>query len=116
MKSARTLLYTKYNICCGGVLTASKRKNSGSIIVKLLVFGVSVYFIVVLSSLWSTLNTRRETLAELNAQYAAEQREVENLKSLLKEGSLPEIIEKAARERLGYVYSDEEVYIDISGN
>ena len=26
------------------------------------------------------------------------------------------IIEKAARDRLGFVYSDEEIYIDISGN
>jgi cell division protein FtsB len=27
-----------------------------------------------------------------------------------------QIIEKAARERLGYVYSDEQVFIDISGS
>ena len=26
------------------------------------------------------------------------------------------ILEKAARERLGYVYPDEQVFIDISGN
>ena len=27
-----------------------------------------------------------------------------------------QLIEKAARERLGYIYSDEQVFIDISGS
>ena len=38
------------------------------------------------------------------------------LTELLEEGSQADIVEKAARERLGYVYSDEVIYIDISGN
>lgn len=35
---------------------------------------------------------------------------------MLEDGSKTKIIEKAARERLGYVYPDEQIFIDISGN
>ena len=35
---------------------------------------------------------------------------------LLETGDEKELIERAARERLGYVYPDEQVFIDPSGN
>ena len=41
---------------------------------------------------------------------------VEELTRLLEEGDEKELIEKAARERLGYVYPNEQVFIDPSGN
>lgn len=41
---------------------------------------------------------------------------IDELTRLLESGDEAAIIEKAARERLGYVYADEQVYIDISGN
>ena len=41
--------------------------------------------------------------------------EINELKEMLKDESNKQIIEKAARERLGYIYSDEQVFIDISG-
>ena len=41
---------------------------------------------------------------------------MEELKALLEDGSKTKIIDKAARERLGYVYPDEQIFIDISGN
>ena len=37
-------------------------------------------------------------------------------KELLSEGNEAKIIEKAARERLGYVFEDEQVYVDISAD
>ena len=40
----------------------------------------------------------------------------EQLRSMLEEESNDKIIEKAARERLGYIYSDEQIFVDISGN
>ncbi len=89
---------------------------ANSVIVRLLVIGVSVYMIITLSSLWSTLNDKNKELASLNAEVEAVEHDIEKCKALLDESSTDEIIEKAARERLGYVYSGEEVYIDISGN
>ncbi len=92
-----------------------KRKRKKSIIWRLLLIGVSVYMIVTLAGLCASLNESRVQLAELEAEKAAKQVEIDDLKKLLDSGSRDKLIEKAARERLGYVYTDEEIYIDISG-
>ncbi|MBR5473582.1 MAG: septum formation initiator family protein [Clostridia bacterium] len=91
-------------------------KRKKSIIVRLIVLGVSIYMVATLIGLGNEL-------AKLNAEYENYVKEYESLKltneelkKLLDSGSHAEIIEKAARERLGYVYSDEEIYIDTSGN
>ena len=81
-----------------------------------MILGVCVYMIATLSGLWNTLNKSRKELDELKEQYAAEQNDIEELRAMLEEGSESKIIEKAARERLGYIYPDEQVFIDISGN
>lgn len=92
-----------------------KRKNK-SILLRLMILGVCVYMIATLSSLWKTLSESQRQLDELEEQYAQEKNDIEELQALLAEGSESKIIEKAARERLGYVYPDEQVFIDISGN
>ena len=93
-----------------------KKKRNKSVIVRLLVLGVCVYMIATLAGLWNTLNESKQKLASLEEQYATEKYEIDELRALLESDSDNKIIEKAARERLGYVYSDEQVYIDISGN
>lgn len=92
-----------------------KRKNK-SIMLRVLILGVCVYMIATLSGLWNTLNQSRKELEELKAHYAEEQNDIEELRTMLEDGSQSQIIEKAARERLGFVYPDEQVFIDISGN
>lgn len=92
-----------------------KRKNK-SILLRILILGVCVYMIATLSGLWSTLNESQKELESLNAQYDAEQNDIDELRAMLEDGSQSKIIEKAARERLGYIYPDEQVFIDISGN
>ena len=72
--------------------------------------------IATLSGLWNTLSQSRKELEALKAQYDQEQNDIEELRSMLEDGSQSQIIEKAARERLGFVYPDEQVFIDISGN
>ena len=94
-----------------------KRKNKNkSLILRVLVLGVCVYMIVTLLNLWGTLNQSREKLNSLQAEYETEQNDIEELREILKDDSNTQIIEKAARERLGYIYSDEQVFLDISGN
>ena len=92
-----------------------KRKNK-SILLCIMILGVCVYMLATLSGLWNTLNESRKELEALKEQYAAEQNDIDELRAMLEDGSEAKIIEKAARERLGYVYPDEQVFIDISGN
>ena len=92
-----------------------KRKNK-SIILRVLILGVCVYMIATLSGLWNTLSQSRKELEALKAQYDQEQNDIEELRTMLEDGSQSQIIEKAARERLGFVNPDEQVFIDISGN
>lgn len=93
-----------------------KNRKNKSILLRLAVLGVFAYMIFTLAGLWSTLNESRTRLSEYEEQYAESQNDIDKLKAMLEEGSEYKIIEKAARERLGYVYPDEQVFIDISGN
>ncbi|MEE1052846.1 MAG: septum formation initiator family protein [Acutalibacteraceae bacterium] len=93
-----------------------KPKRKKSVIVRLIVLGVSVYMVATLINLGNQLTEDRNTLTQLQNQRDTIKLENEELSALLDSDSHSAIIEKAARERLGYVYSDEEIYIDISGN
>lgn len=92
---------------------AIKRKKS--VLWRLLLIGISVYMISTLIGLWSTLSDSRAKLNDLQMQAVLKQTEIDELEKLLESGSHSELIERAARERLGYVYSDEQIFIDISG-
>lgn len=93
-----------------------KPKKNKSIILRLFILFVCGYFTVTLASLWGSLNEKIKERDELKVQYATEQNEVEELRALLAAEDDTPLIEKAVRERLGYIYSDEQVFIDISGD
>ncbi len=89
---------------------AKRVRRKKSIIVRLIVLGVSVYMIATLSNLWATLNEGRKELQLLENQKQALEIRNDELRVLLREGSHEEIIERAAREKLGYVFPNEEIY------
>ena len=93
-----------------------KPKKQRSIILRLLILGVCAYMTVTLASLWNVLNDSKKEREVLKEQYNQEVNDIEQLRSMLEAESNDKIIEKAARERLGYIYSDEQIFIDISGN
>ena len=93
-----------------------KPKKQKSIILRLFILVVCAYMTVTLASLWNSLNDARKELALLIEEQTAKVNDIEELKALLSQESDAQIIEKAARERLGYIYSDEQVFIDISGS
>ena len=93
-----------------------KARPKRSLILKFLILGVCVYMIATLANLWTTLNESKATLNSLKAEYSAVQNDIEELEAMLNDESNTKIIENAARERLGYIYSDEQVFIDVSGN
>lgn len=94
----------------------SRAVKKRSIILRLLVIFVSVFMITKLVELLNDLNSKKSELNALNEELKTKQADVEELKNLIDNGSKEQIIEKAARQRLGFVYSNEEIYVDISGN
>lgn len=112
MPEYRELLYGE----SGRENMKKKKRRQKSILLRVVILGVCVYMIVTLAGLWKTLNESRSQLAELQQEYDITANEIEELKAMLADGSQAKMIEKAARERLGYVFSDEQVFIDISGN
>ena len=91
-------------------------KKQKSILLRLFVLLLCGYFTISLASLWSELNDSLKELEELKQQQLLEENEIKELKELLKDESNIPLIEKAARERLGFVYSNEQVFVDISGD
>ncbi len=92
------------------------QKGKSSIILRIMIFAVSIYMIVSLCGLWHELAVERSELVRLQKLRDEKNSEIVRLTELLESGNESKIIEKAARERLGYVYADEQVYVDISGN
>lgn len=93
-----------------------KPKRRKSILLRLIVLGVSVFMIADLVGRGNELAKYKAELAEVEKQRDIKLGEIEELEELLDKDAYSAVIEKAARERLGYVYSDEIIYIDISGN
>ena len=92
-----------------------KQKKQKSILLRVFILFVCGYFAVTLGSLWSKLNDSIKELENLKAQLERQENEVEELRAILNADTDTPLIEKAARERLGYIYSDEQVFVDISG-
>ncbi len=92
--------------------TGKKRK---SIIFRILFLAFTVYIIISFTSLQVELIGKKREESSKNAYYNEINLKIEEAKHYLESGNETELIEKAARDRLGYYYPDEEVYIDISG-
>ena len=94
---------------------ASTGKNRKSIIFRILFLAFTVYIIISLTSLQVQLIGLKRELNSKTAHYNELNLEIEEALHLLDSGNETELIEKTARERLGYYYPDEEIHIDISG-
>ena len=90
----------------------AKRK---SVLLRILLLVFSVYIIISLTNLQMQLIERKRELKSGEALLAAKELQTDELLRLLDSGTEAELIEKAARERLGYVYPDEQVFVDLSG-
>ncbi len=86
-----------------------------SIILRLGIFVFAVFMVITMGSLQVELIEKKDRLKAAKNQLQATELKIEELQNLLENGEESDFIERVARERLGYVYSDEEVYTDISG-
>ena len=93
-----------------------KPKRRKSVILRILVLGLAVYLIVSLTALVDDLAEVKAEYDSVNEEYNSKMLYRDEMKALIESDSYDAIIEKAARERLGYVYDDETIYIDNSGN
>ena len=94
--------------------TYSKRKVS--ILHKLLIAVFCLALFLSIASLCKQLSEKKAELSVLEEQKVQKEANIKEFNQLTTNGTKEEIIEKAARERLGYVFADEQVYKDISGN
>ena len=83
---------------------------------KVVVLVFVFYSIFSLAQLNITMANNRKEKAALQLQIEDLQQNVDDLNTLLQEGTKEDLIERAARQKLGYVYTDEQVYVDLSGN
>ncbi len=93
-----------------------KANKKHSVIRRILLLAVCVYLLYSLGDLQLQLMNQRKEYAALEEQRNEVSQRIEELERLLETGTEAEIIEKAARDRLGYVYADEQIFEDISGN
>ncbi len=95
---------------------ATKPKRQNSVILRIVLLLFAVWMIFYLGSLikeYSSLQKQYDVKAARRDELALE---VEEKANMLQNGNDKDFIERAAREKLGYVYADEHMYIDISGN
>lgn len=95
-----------------------KVKSAGKykVVLGLAIFAFAAYTMFSMISLQSQLKDTRALLEEKKVAVEQQSAENEQLLALLESGSEQELIERAAREKLGYVYAGEEIFENISGN
>ena len=76
----------------------------------------AVYLVCNCISLQVDLINQKQTLLEQQQENSKLELEIARLSILIENGEDSDFIEDAARERLGYVFPDEEVYKSVSGN
>ena len=100
----------------GAKIMAKKRGSKGkSILLRIALLGFAIYMVYSMISLQSQLAQSKKTLSEKQNEISQRNVDIDELKSLLKNGSKDDLIERAARDKLDFVFENEEVYEDISG-
>jgi cell division protein FtsB len=94
--------------------TATKRR--GSFILRIVLTLFALWMIVYLGGLIKDFTSMKSELEAATARRDELALDVAEKSKLLETGNDVDFIERAAREKLGFVYADEHVYIDISGD
>lgn len=92
----------------------SAKTKRGSVLLRVLIVAFCVYMFATLGTLIAELSSKQEQLAEYEEQKKQTSLRIEEKENLLKNSTIEEIIERAARESLGYGYPNELVFIDVN--
>lgn len=90
------------------------KKRKTSFLLALGAFALAGYFAITLIQLQIQISEKKETLAQIQAQYNEKIAENEELEKIVEDGNEDEYMERIARDSLGYVKPGEKVYYDIS--
>lgn len=90
------------------------KKRKTSFLLALGAFALAGYFAITLIQLQIEISEKKETLAQVQAQYNEKIAENQELEKVIEGGNEDEYIERIARDSLGYVKPGEKVYYDIS--
>ena len=95
------------------------KKGNGkreSIILRVVLLAFSIYVIYLLSANYTELVSVTNQKQQLEAEKLDLEKKVKEYNNLLQNGTEKDFIERAARDKLGFIYPDEQVFVDISGN
>ena len=95
---------------------ASNTKRQSSIILRIVLLAFALWMIYYLGSLVKDYNSLQKQHDAAVARRDELALDVQQKANMLENGNDEDFIERAAREKLGYVYADEHKYIDISGD
>lgn len=95
-----------------------KKKNSSfrSRLLKIAVAFASVYLVVSFISGQIEVAAKQHQLAEITAQVEQQAEKNKELQAMMDAENEDTYIERIAREKLGYAYPNERIFVDISGD
>ena len=94
----------------------SKNNTNKRIVFKISVLLICCYLVYSFINLQSELVQERAILRAKQSEITQLEISNKELANLLKNGAHEELIERAAREKLDFVYANEEIYQDVKGN
>lgn len=94
---------------------AERKRRNRSIIFRLALLCFAVYMVYSMISLQAQLAQKKQELQKELDAISEQKMSIDEINQLLKSGSKDELIERAARDKLDFVFKNEEVYEDISG-
>jgi cell division protein FtsB len=94
----------------------AKNKAKKVKILKLAFIAFSIYVVVSFIVMQADIAKRKENLQTAKNELEQQQYLNEDIMSILNSGENTEYIMRIAREKLGFVFPNERVFIDISGN
>ncbi len=93
----------------------TKRRKKKNLLLRVLCIIVVCYFSVNLIDNYNTILAKRRELALLKEGCEEQELANQELERLLSMSDSKEYIERIARDKLGFVYPDEKIFIDVSG-
>ena len=96
-------------------MKASNSPRRHSIRVRAALLCAMIYLIVANTNLQIELSRKQAELNDIYSSKTTVELKNQELENLIENGTESDYIERAARDRLGYVYANEEVFTDISG-
>ncbi len=92
------------------------KNGNKSILLRLLIIAFCVYMLISIGSLIGELAESKATLAAYQAKIKETDSRIDEKTNLLENSTTEELVERYARERLGYCFPNEVVFVDVSGS